>query len=584
MAVSKTSRFGLNRWDSGGDPYNRALHDGDNAQIESLGVVWREGDDAAKGVASAAQYVRSFYYARDLDVLYWSNGTTWVTVNDYGESGDIQALRTGSAASAGSITTSGGVTYAEVALANHVHPMGTPAAAQSVGVANSAGTVSGAVFAAEDHVHRLGAGSIDNTTLFGTAIIPAAALANLAVTTAKLDDLSVTTAKLANAAVTGAKIASTTIVESNIADGAITSAKIAAGAVVDADLGLLAVTTTKINDLAVTTGKLADGAVTSAKIADGTITGTDIASATVTGSNIAASTITASNIAAGTITSANILDGTITSTDIAAGTITSGNILDGTITLADLATALQNLLVPAGTVAATAASTAPSGWFFFNQTIANAQSLYPSAWSAVPAIWKSGSSIVLPNVDDATIAQFAATALGVVAGSNTTVITASNLPLHVHGMGHGHTTGGNTGTTGDQNQSHYHDNTHGHGISVTVNAHTDLVTRLTTLTDGAFVTGNATTPAYAVNPPIMAMNSGLVAPLVGMAVSYGNPAHTVSASVTNHAGNTNWTSGGHNHNVAVDAHAGNTTDGGFANTATSTRNKHLALNLMIKIH
>ena len=562
MAVSKTSRFGLNRWDSGGDPYNRALHDGDNAQIETLGVVWREGSDAAKGVASDAQNVRSFYYAKDLDLLYWSNGVTWVTVNDYGESGDIQALRTGSAASAGTVTTTSGVTFAEVALANHVHPMGTPATAQSVGTTNTAGTVSGRVFAADDHVHRLGNGSIDSTALFGTTVVPTAALVDLAVTTAKLDDLSVTTAKLANGAVTGAKIASTTITESNIADNAITTSKIAAGAVVDADLGLLAVTTTKINDLAVTTGKLADGAVTSAKIADGTITGTDIAS--------------------GTITSSNITDGTITGTDIAAGTITSSNILDGAITLADLAAALQNLLVPAGTVAATAAATAPTGWSFFNQTIPNAQTNFPSAWNAVPTAWKSGSSIVLPDVSDATIAQFAATALGVVAGSNTTIITASNLPLHQHVMTHGHTVGSNTGISGIQSANHQHGMSHGHPVSVTVDSHIDLVTRLTNLVADDFVTGRNTTPSL--SPAIMAMNTGLAAPLVGMAVSYGNPSHGVTALVTNHTGNTTNQDTNHHHGVTVDNFSGSTGDGGFANTAISTRNRHLALNLMIKIH
>jgi len=286
MAISKSSRFNLTRWDSGSDPFNRGQADTDNAQLELLGAIWREGADSLKGPASSQANSKSFYYANDTLTLYWSNGATWTPVGDAGESGDIQPLRTGSAASAGSTSTVGDVSQIEFALANHIHPMGTPGTPSSVGTANDPGTVSGGVFAADNHVHRLGAGSIDSSNLFAASVIPTSAIIDGAVTTQKLAAHAVTAAKIAHGAVTTAKIA----------DGAVTTAKIADGAV----------TATKITDGAVTTAKIADGAVIAAKIADGAVTATKIADGAVTTTKIA----TNITISSPTLSSCTISGGT----------------------------------------------------------------------------------------------------------------------------------------------------------------------------------------------------------------------------------------------------------------------------------
>jgi Phage Tail Collar Domain len=62
----------------------------------------------------------------------------------------------------------------------------------------------------------------------------------------------------------------------------------------------------------------------------------------------------------------------ITNGKLAANAVTSDKIADGTIALADLATALQQALVPTGTIHAYAGATSPSGWYLcYGQTWAS---------------------------------------------------------------------------------------------------------------------------------------------------------------------------------------------------------------------
>jgi hypothetical protein len=208
MAITKTPRFGLNRWDSGSDPFNRLLADADNLQIETLGAVFRSGSDASKGDPTSQNHIRSFYFATDTSTLYFSNGVTWITLNDPGESGDISSVTTGATAFAGTSTTSSGVTTREFALADHVHPTGTPALPANIGTTASTGTANGGTPAADNHVHRLGSGSIDNSSLFVSGVVSAAALGVNSVTTDKLVDLNVTNTKIASNAITRDKLGS----------------------------------------------------------------------------------------------------------------------------------------------------------------------------------------------------------------------------------------------------------------------------------------------------------------------------------------------------------------------------------------
>ncbi|MCU1389477.1 MAG: putative transrane protein [Ilumatobacteraceae bacterium] len=98
----------------------------------------------------------------------------------------------------------------------------------------------------------------------------------------------------------------------------------------------------------------------------------------------------------------------------------------------DAVEAAINAQCPAGTIRATINASADTGWLLLNQTVSNAQTLYPVLWGIAPAAWKSGSSLVLPNVTDRTLLGSGTTALGAVGGANTKTIGANNLPTHTH--------------------------------------------------------------------------------------------------------------------------------------------------------
>jgi len=141
--------------------------------------------------------------------------------------------------------------------------------------------------------------------------------------------------------------------------------------------------------------------------------------------------LTAAGIASDAVTTVKILDANVTAGKLASDSVTTVKILDSNVTLAKLASAVQSLLIPAGTIAATVKSTADTGWLLLSgQTITSADSTYPSLWSAAPASWKSGTSLILPNLANRTLFQAGTTTLGATGGSAT--IAEANLPSHVH--------------------------------------------------------------------------------------------------------------------------------------------------------
>lgn len=143
--------------------------------------------------------------------------------------------------------------------------------------------------------------------------------------------------------------------------------------------------------------------------------------------------ITADGIASDAVTTVKILDSNVTAGKLASDSVTTAKIADSNVTLAKLASAVQNLLIPAGTIAATVKSTADTGWLLLNgQTITSAEGTYPSLWSAAPSSWKSGTSLVLPNLANRTLFQAGATTLGATGGSAT--IAETNLPSHTHAV------------------------------------------------------------------------------------------------------------------------------------------------------
>jgi hypothetical protein len=78
MAKSLTARFGLQRWSAGTDTQQRSEFDNDNAQVELLGGIARQGLASARG--SATTWPRSTYWSTDTGALDYSDGTVWQPV------------------------------------------------------------------------------------------------------------------------------------------------------------------------------------------------------------------------------------------------------------------------------------------------------------------------------------------------------------------------------------------------------------------------------------------------------------------------------------------------------------------------
>lgn len=200
--------------------------------------------------------------------------------------------------------------------------------------------------------------------------------------------------------------------------------------------------------------------------------------------------------------------------------------------LAALASALEAFLVPVGTILHTLRSSAPSGWLFHNQTVAAADSLYPALWAVAPASWKSGSSLVIPNLADSVLMQQSTTALGATGGANSRTIANSQLPPHVHTIDHDHA----SVTTSDPG-NHQHNDNSGTGDWIM----TDITASSGTLD----------------------LHDG------GSGLGYGITSVTAAA-------------GAHTHTVDLPNFSGASGNGGFPNAALDTTPKHLAVNLMIK--
>jgi hypothetical protein len=359
MAVTRSPRFRLHRWDSGADPFNRAQNDTDNLQVETLGAVFRQGPSADIGDPTAAAYARSFFFDTTVSVLYFSDGTNWVSLNDAGETGDIEALTIGGSSSAGSVSApASGIKTVEFALANHVHALPAAGTPSDTGTANLAG--SALTLARSDHVHAIGLGSINSSSDFAASVVDTAALGSSAVTTAKIADSNVTTAKVADSAITTAKVN----------DGAITGPKLAASvagsglirnvstSVLDVSTDGVTVTvtgdavaivaggigTTQLADGGVTTAKVANSAITTVKVADANITGPKLAS-TVAGSgltqnvsgnldvNVDGSTLAittdALGIAAGGVGATQLASNAVTAAKIASSALSASGAITG---------------------------------------------------------------------------------------------------------------------------------------------------------------------------------------------------------------------------------------------------------------
>lgn len=93
---------------------------------------------------------------------------------------------------------------------------------------------------------------------------------------------------------------------------------------------------------------------------------------------------------------------------------------------------IVEIMVPAGSIVATVASTPDAGYLMIDgSTVTGAQTLYPATWARIPSSWKSGTNMIMPDARGKTLFMddaAAAFTLGATGGANTKTLTQANLP------------------------------------------------------------------------------------------------------------------------------------------------------------
>lgn len=254
--------------------------------------------------------------------------------------------------------------------------------------------------------------------------------------------------------------------------------------------------------------------------------------------------------------------------------------VDMAAAIAAAVASIANKLVPAGTVHATVGATADIGYLLIDgSTVVNAQTIHPAMWLRIPASWKVGADMVMPDwrsrmlVMDDSGATFT---LGGTAGSMAKTIASGNLPRHTHTMDHAHSASGSSSginlahnhsysTTTSTDGSHVHtfsnnpDPTHTVGIMLAANAPSSY-----TLGNG----GTLQVYATSTTPPIID--------------SSGSHNHSLSGTTTSDGGLGTFTP---SISVTVNATSGLFTgDGGYANTALDVTPAVGVVNFQIKAH
>lgn len=160
MSIGATTRLGLTTWSSGDDPFGRAQFQNDNLALEDIVAAFRSGSTTERNAATGSKYTESFWYDTTLSVLYYYDGTTWVSLDSKAQELDAYSLVPGTAS-----TPQG--TSARIARADHKHSVPV-ASATSISGSNGAGSASS--FARSDHDHAIGSNVVGATQIAGEAV------------------------------------------------------------------------------------------------------------------------------------------------------------------------------------------------------------------------------------------------------------------------------------------------------------------------------------------------------------------------------------------------------------------------------
>jgi microcystin-dependent protein len=154
-------------------------------------------------------------------------------------------------------------------------------------------------------------------------------------------------------------------------------------------------------------------------------------------------------IADDAVTQAKIATNAVGSSEIASNAVGSDEIAANAVTLAKLATAVQNLLVPVGTIAMYGGATAPTGWLLCDGASID------SGYTALRAIVGTTTPDLKGRVPVGMGAGTGLTSrtLGDTGGAETHTLTEAQIPSHTHTQNaHSHTA--STGSAGGHNHTY----------------------------------------------------------------------------------------------------------------------------------
>lgn len=177
--------MGVALWPADSDEFSRGQMHLSHTNIEERAAIFRQDAFANRG--SASTWTRSFFYDETNAILYYSDGTEWKKLTDFGTA--AVKVVPGNTASGGSSDQA-----ARIDHRHEVDPWGTTGQLSQVGTTANSGSTS--AYARVDHVHVLGSnsvtagkianGAINSSSTFTAGVVDNAALGAGVVTKAKI--------------------------------------------------------------------------------------------------------------------------------------------------------------------------------------------------------------------------------------------------------------------------------------------------------------------------------------------------------------------------------------------------------------